>query len=182
MKKMLLALITLSLIPLASFAISLDELQSNSDEYVPVSQTQRSTTYVDKYSIDSLRYAPPYYNIKSTVYVVTYATDRILSGELTVSYDYNKNLDKTTDKIIAANPHISKAEYIAMLPTMDSGCNCTWENLTAWSFDGSILYYHDPIYNKMAEVNSSFYHAANYMFFQCYNQYFNPKLNSEKLY
>lgn len=61
MKKILLLLLGLILIPFSAFAISLSEIQSDPGRYVKVAEGQTTTMYVDSYSIQSLRYAPPYY-------------------------------------------------------------------------------------------------------------------------
>ena len=64
MKKILLLLLGLILIPFSAFAISLSEIQSDPGRYVKVAEGQTTTMYVDSYSIQSLRYAPPYYTIQ----------------------------------------------------------------------------------------------------------------------
>lgn len=64
MKKILLLLLGLILIPFSAFAISLSEIQSDPGRYAKVAEGQTTTMYVDSYSIQSLRYAPPYYTIQ----------------------------------------------------------------------------------------------------------------------
>lgn len=59
MKKILLLLLGLILIPFSAFAISLSEIQSDPGRYVKVAEGQTDACYVDSYSIKSLRYAPP---------------------------------------------------------------------------------------------------------------------------
>lgn len=48
-------------IPISALAISLEELQNNTDSYVKILEGKPGTVYVDVNSIHSLRYAPPYY-------------------------------------------------------------------------------------------------------------------------
>ena len=55
MKKILLLLLGLILIPFSAFAISLSEIQSDPGRYVKVAEGQTTTMYVDSYSIQSLR-------------------------------------------------------------------------------------------------------------------------------
>ena len=70
MKKILLLLLGLILIPFSAFAISLSEIQSDPGRYVKVAEGQTTTMYVDSYSIQSLRYAPPYYTMSHIQVIV----------------------------------------------------------------------------------------------------------------
>ena len=110
MKKILLLLLGLILIPFSAFAISLSEIQSDPGRYVKVAEGQTTTMYVDSYSIQSLRYAPPYYTIQGKIYYVSYTGNCIEKSTVIFNYDYDRSSVNLRKDLMPNNPYITDAD------------------------------------------------------------------------
>ena len=69
MKKILIILLAILCIPISSYAMSLSTLQNNSSRYLRIDDNYETATYLDTYSVKSIRYAPPYYTLSATIYL-----------------------------------------------------------------------------------------------------------------
>lgn len=64
MQKFIVTILFLILMPFYSWAVSLEELQSNPERYIKMNESQSDINYMDVESIQSLRYEPPYYTLQ----------------------------------------------------------------------------------------------------------------------
>ena len=78
MKRMITILFMLLLIPLSCSAISLEELQSNPEQYEKIIEAPSGTIYLELNSIKSLRNSPPLLYITSKSLIVYYMTRLLL--------------------------------------------------------------------------------------------------------
>lgn len=186
MKRILTLLFTLILIPFSTFAISRSDLQNNPERYVKVAEGQTDACYVDSYSIKSLRYAPPYYTIRAKVYGPDYAKNGIFEFTITCFYDYNRNSKQLMENIVAESPNKSDTNSMAkkFMSQLNKniGIKYTMTDINCYTLDGTYVNSLRPFYNQSVVLNSNPYHAANYMFYKCYNIYFHLKFESENLY
>lgn len=200
MKKLLALSAALLLTPLTISAISLSDIKDNPDEYVLVSQSSKGDSYVDSYSIASLRYEPPYYAMSSTVYMVLYSTNSIIKTTLTATYNYDRSFKSLCIAEYKFHPGANK-NYIINLALQDmmdnDGLTTYFGAAECWDLDGN---YQDSLtsseFNTLLYLGSDsldtdvtqcppdtpVYHIANYMFYKGYDEYFSPKFSSKGLY
>lgn len=184
MKKVLSALIAMTFIPLTTFAISLSTIQSKPQKYIVVSQSKESTVYVDRDSPHSLRAAKPYYSASGKVYIVDYRLNFIMELTQYVNYDYTYS-QKSSLEILKKSPNITSENYKQALDRMvkeNTGMTANYINMKTYKFDGTFVYSGGDKINRPCYANSSVYHVGNYIFYKCYNEYFQPKYKSENLY
>ena len=166
MKQLFLFFFLLLSIPFHTSAISLHELQDNPQQYQMICQNAEYATFVDSGSIESLRYSPPYYTLKCTSYSVNYFRGDISSSTINISYDISyRNF----------NPHKRK------LPELGIYISNHYEDI--WSPTGN-YHLHDQFLdnqffdNSDCDINSPYYHVANYLFYKAYDEYYGPKFGN----
>lgn len=200
MKKLLALSTAIFLTPLTALAISLSDIENNPDEYVLVGKNAKVNLYVDSYSIASLRYDPPYYAMSSDIYMVMYSINSILKTNLTATYDYNRCFKSLFIDEYKSHPN-SKNSYIIGLTLHDleedNGLTSYLGDADIWGMNGNYIYSltgselstlilveSDSLDTDVTRcpLGSPVYHAANYMFYKGYNEYFGPKFDSQDLY
>ena len=192
MKKHILAsIIAFSLLPITTYAISLHEIESNSDQYVFLIQNKASVTYVSNNSIQSLRYSPPYYSLCGKFYGVSYIDNIILECDLTVCYNKdegtkynNRMIDKISDTISQnLSSSNTQDDFNNQMETSiksiynndtdtDNGMIAKINRVREFDFDGNLITEFSPDTIENISINTPTYHVANYMFHKYYNEYF----------
>lgn len=175
MKKLIFILLTLLTVPLTAFAISLDELQNNSNKYVNIYDTIDGTMYTDITSIKCIRYAPPYYTLQAKEYFIYYNFNLI--GELTntYNYDYNQSCISLMEKILESNPLCSEEEFIKSISDetdKNSGITYTRTNINYYNLDGLYKSSSNNIYTQKLDFLSNGYKMANFIFEKYYTTKF----------
>lgn len=99
MKRLLAALIPLTFAPVCAFAISLSELQDNSQKYVKIDEDIYSAHYINTESIKSLREASPYYTLQADIYTILYSSRSILQETSVFNYDYTRSFKSINEKL-----------------------------------------------------------------------------------
>lgn len=196
MKRLLTALIPVALVPLSCFAISLDELKSNPDQYVFVCQNKDSDCYVNINSIKSLRYSPPYYALSTISYGVSYIDKMIFESSFTVYYDHNEG-DKYNTRIrekihqsFSRNLSQSKSSEdfdqrmetaIRMIRGSDdnTGMSTSFDSVNVFDFDGNLISQIPSFSQANVSPNTPTYHQANFIYYKYYNEYFVDRLGVE---
>ncbi len=184
MKNYLLPLLaSLMFLPMPTSAISLSELQNDPTRYVVIDEISFGTLYVDTNSIQSIRYTPPYYTISGKIYEVGYNDNIIIETNLIVNYDYD--LRFTTQDIVSVvnqNPNLPGYALINKVCTaienrdsLSAGSAST----SFWRLDGSYISDEDASPIERISAGSPIYFAANYFFYKCYNEYFEPQLGNK---
>lgn len=177
MKKFLIALFLLLIMPFPAFAISLTELQSNPDRYIVYAETPLETIYIDINSIKSIRYAPPYYTMQAKIFFVAYDLKFILEEESSYNYNYNRSFETLIKKQSQLNPSgnvnqiIGLAKYEA---EKDSGIIISNLTKNIYDFNGTYFNSGNPRYGIKAEFLSNVYRMANFIFKKYYSIQFWP--------
>ena len=153
-----------------SFAVSLQDIRDNPDIYKLVFSSAKEEEYIDINSIQSIRYAPPYYTINATAYAVYYNQGLITVYDNQYSYDLTRSLR-------ALVKNYPRESVISELKK-DTGLNWRAQRESVYDFDG-ILKMNvtlDPtqinVFSPCHWASPS-YQAANFIFLQVYNMYFN---------
>ena len=169
-------------VPISAFAISLEDLQNNTDSYVKILDVNPGTIYVDVNSIRSLRYAPPYYTLSGTMYGVGYNGNMICKTDLSISYDYESRFNSTlAQNFFIHNQNLSASSFIAKFfeaVEEHSGLSAGVISEDFWNLDGSYIGHLDSSPIDKIIAGSPIYFAANYFFYRYYNEYFNPQLGN----
>lgn len=170
-------------VPISALAISLEELQNNTDSYVKILEGKPGTVYVDVNSIHSLRYAPPYYTLSGTMYEVDYNGNMICKTDLSINYDYGSRFSPTlAQNFLIHNQNLSTSSFIAKLfAAVDeySGLSAGVISEDFWNLDGSYIGHLDSSPIDKIYAGSPIYFTANYFFYKYYNEYFNPQLGND---
>ncbi|MFR2884550.1 hypothetical protein [Veillonella nakazawae] len=122
-----------------AYAISLNELQSNS-QFILVESREKTSSYINQYSIQSIRYEPPYYSLKYTSYIVSYEKQEILM----MSGITNYNTNFSSSSIINRYPELGDDEksYIRIMEMKKAnpGIIITYMDCKAYDFEGNLKY------------------------------------------
>lgn len=143
LKKSLMMCCLALLIPFSTFAISLNELESNPDRYEKYGEDLNCAVFQDKYSVKSLRYSPPFYTIQVIEYIVSYNNSSIVEVTQIYNYDYNRSFERLDREISAKNKYWSVEkiiEEVRMKKREDSGISCSSVMGSIYALDGSLLY------------------------------------------
>lgn len=185
MKRLVLMLSILVLLPISIFAISLADLQGNPLQYVKISEAKGHALYVDVNSINSLRYAPPYYTMQAKTYTVLYSEPMaIIKIDFTINYDYNRSIYALHSQI---PPYLHNSEeikyFLAAELEKDCGIGISLSNGTVYTLEGNYIktLSNSELYKKSTSkiiFASSAYDCANFIFYHYYKQYFS--LNTSK--
>lgn len=142
MKKTVTALAMLALMPLSSFAISLEELQNNPAKYVKIQEDISSTYYLEPATIKVLRSSFPYLTLQSKVYTVLYPGSFISESLYTTNYDEMQSLYSLTLIKRANTPNATDDElvnYAIEEAKKDSGVSYSVKADYYYDFDGNLL-------------------------------------------
>lgn len=176
-------LLYLLLVPIASFAISLNKLQNTPSKYVKVGTTQEWDVYVVDDSTQVLRESPPYYTLGCKAYLIYYKEFSILDFSLIVNYDYKRS-GRTIAKTIALrhkddetkNIEQIKKEIERELTSPDIGMKSTITMYGVYAFDGQLELGTQEGYvgekNRLVQWGSAEYIIANYLFNKYYHERF----------
>lgn len=178
MKKLIVLLFVLLSIPLSCSAISLSELQSNSERYKNIAETPNGGLYIDTNSIKSLRYTPPYYTMQAKSYITLYNISVILEDTVTYNYDYTRSFDYLIKKVNKENPSMPNQEKEKLLlheVTINCGINSSFIDRSSYKFTGEFITAIENEYDKKINYRSGSFAAANYIFKKVYNQDFIPE-------
>lgn len=172
MKKLLFALLLTTMVPLSTFAVSLSELQTNTNRYTKVFEEYNYTVYVEDNTIQSLRYAPPYYTIKCTYYIAGYSSNYIFEIPSTFNYNYNRNKNHIFSTVIKSSTSDQIDKNLVNEAMINSGMQYGLTTYKYYNLAGDYL--GDANSNKTGncEPNSAPYAVANYLFEKCYNEKF----------
>lgn len=191
MKKLLAALALAVLVPITSFAISIDEITDNPMHYQKVGETINQATYVDLFSIKSLSVPNPSPSHIAMVrqgrfYVVSFRNNRIFEYDLTINYDLSKRFDTVFQKEqerlpmpLAAKPDDKTYKELfdkaIKICEQDTGMSKSVSNFKAWTLNGNVIntslqqYIDEGIIGpgflyKPVKANTNTYYLANYLF------------------
>lgn len=171
MKRLLTALISLTLVPLSAFAISLSEIQTSPQQYIKISEDANAASFMDIDSIKSIRYSPPYCTLQCRILLVSYNRSQIWDCNTTFNYDYDKNFETRFNAHRATNPSSTISQLFDLTLTdleKDSGVIYSVNNGIIFNFDGIILRDVSPTYAEKVPYNSRIYACADFGFKNCY--------------
>lgn len=179
MKKVLIILLVVMIIPITSFAISIDDIKAEPYKYVLVFSDDTEEEYIDVNSVSVVRYSPPYYSINATAYAVYYNQDNITVYYNTYTYNLNQSIVNLKKKYINTPGEIMRQIKI------NTGITWRPQKLEIFHMNGSPrgnggAITIDPLkinLQSMSGFGSPSYNAANFVFYKAYNMYFNPPLN-----
>ena len=185
LKKILMICFAFLCIPLGTMAISLPELQSDSNRYKQIGENISETAFIDTYSIEQVQYEAPYHVLKATLYLVNYEKSYILENTLTCTYDYTRSFDALWETEAKNNKENPEQIRIAVINEVkkDAGITGRITKLNSYAFSGKLLD------SYLREANSPFvsdtpyksvgYCIADFMFMKYYAKPFwkgnNPK-------
>ena len=158
------------LIPFTISAISLSEIENDPIRYVKVYEVMDETgcyytgsMYVDKDSVEVLLCAPPLYTIRGKTYFIDHGA--IIQDTRIINYDYNQSMEKISrDELIK--------KYLDIIH-INSGITYSETYSKMYNSDGTIALDNLPdIPPQKCGSFSGIGRAANYMFYKCYNHYF----------
>lgn len=181
MKKILIILLAILCIPISSYAMSLSTLQNNSSRYLRIDDNYETATYLDTYSVKSIRYAPPYYTLSATIYLVRYTHNDILVNLSIYNYDYNYSSKTIITKVIAdmkLNDEPLDYSKIATraenLLSENSGIEVNATFLSAWKLNGKLITNSSlgSSYSDKVNYGTFGYLRAQAVFKTCYKQDF----------
>ena len=175
MKRMITISFMLLLIPLSCSAISLEELQSNPEQYEKIIEAPSGTIYLELNSIKSLRNSPPYYTLQAKVYSVLYDTVAIAESTRFFNYDDNRSTLSLLNKIVEENSKRSFSEQNNMLLTeleKDCGMSYSDETVKYYKFNGEFAGTGTPLYSQKIKYNTNIAFVASCAFKQYYKHYF----------
>lgn len=146
MKKILIILFAILCIPISGFTISLSTLENNPNRYVKVAENSEFATYLDTYSVKSIRYVPPYYTLSATTYWVRYTHNDIVTRSNLFNYDYNYSMRSTIDKVISEmNQNDESLDFEEISTRVEnslrenSGINANTTILSVWRLNGRLI-------------------------------------------
>lgn len=179
MKRLLATVAALILTPLTAFAISMNDLTSNPDQYKKIYEDANNIIYLDVYSVESLRYSPPYYTMRGHFYGASYSNNVIYDFILTADYNYNRSMKTIINKLLAEERRTGRtksfdesyAEYRRQV-AIDSGISVNGANVKTWDIDGNFIEDNSPINGHKVEFNSFEQIMASQLFKQYYNETF----------
>lgn len=178
MQKFIVTILFLILMPFYSWAISLEEIQSNPERYVKMDEDYQlaSTFYMDVNSIQSLCYEPPYYTLQGDVYGVSWGENFI--GKMTgiFYYDYRRSGEELAKSIRGryrniTNNQLNQAIYQEL--KRDSGVEVSLISGSGYDKAGKFL--HDvpmsafEFKNDKIDIMTLSSRIANYVFYRYYN-------------
>ena len=185
LKKILMICFAFLCIPLGSMAISLPELQSDSNRYKQIGENISVTTFIDTYSIEQVQYDYPYCNLKATVYLVNYEKSYILEDTFACTYDYTRSFDALWETEAKNNKENPEQIRIAVIneAKKDPGIISRITKLNSYAFSGKLLDVFSRKDNSQFIVDSPYqsvgYCIADFIFMKYYAKPFwkgnNPK-------
>ena len=118
--------------------------------------------------------APPLYTIRGKTYFIDHGA--IIQDTRIINYDYNQSMETITKRLILDNPKISRDEFIKKyldIIHINSGITYSETYSKMYNSDGTIALDNLPdIPLQKCGSFSGIGRAANYMFYKCYNHYF----------
>ena len=178
MRNLLLAILLAVSIPLSSWAISLNEIQSAPEKYIQLSEDAENTFYLDANSITSIRYSPPYYTLQGEVYIVGYTRGLIAQHTMIFNYDYNRSFNSLMSEVIKTYPTYTNTQLLDMIEARmknNSGILFSCNKIDYYHFDGQFIKSSNPnIQGYKILYASGFQHIANSMFKKYYDLEFIP--------
>lgn len=179
MKRLLATVAALILTPLTAFAISMNDLTSNPDQYKKIYEDANQIDYLDVYSVESLRYSPPYYTMRGHFYIASYSNNVIFDFILTADYNYNRSMNAMSKKLLAEERRTGRtisfdesyAEYLRQV-AIDSGISINGTNVKRWDIDGNFIEDNLPMNGHKVDFNSVGRMWASQLFKQYYNETF----------
>lgn len=101
------------------------------------------------------------------------------------NYDYDRSSVNLRKDLMPNNPYITDADRGNALWNeikANTGIKFTETDVYTYSLSGDYIETEKNFFDQSVGGNSPAYHAANYMFYKCYNIYFDPKYDSKNLY
>lgn len=184
MKKIFLSVLLFLLMPVCSFAISLNELKAESNKYVLLSKSPYAEVYGDRDTAQFLRDSPPYYTMACEVYYVDYKVAVIMHEYILVNYDYNRSLKTLANNILIKYPNdrekILKSpekyeEELKREILANNGMKASFKIYGAYNFDGRLIAKGVDLFidiNKPIAFNSMSFYVANALFYKYKHEYF----------
>lgn len=186
-RKFLLACMVMATFTVPIQAISINELNSlpqfknvyqKSYPYGGGSLQNRMTSYLNTYSVESLKYAAPYYKLKGTFYTV-YESSRstsITEYELTTTYDTNYSLGSLIQAMNVVKP--SPSMYAVIKAAQDeSGIQVELQEVKRYNGDGTEVTSKVPLVHQLRPIDrgrfdEDLFAVADAMFTVAYQQHF----------
>ena len=186
-RKFLLACMVMATFTMQIQAISINELNSSpqfknvyqkSYPYGESSLQNRTTSYLNTYSVESLEYAAPHYKLKGTFYTV-YESPRstsITEYELTTTYDTNYSLGSLIQAMNVVKP--SPSMYAVIKAAQDeSGIQVELQEVKRYNGDGTEITSKAPLVHQLRPIDrgrfdEDLFAVADAMFTVAYQQHF----------
>ncbi len=158
MKRLLAALIPLALVPLSSFAITLDELKSNPEQYVFVAAKEGIEGYVDVTTINLSRNISPV--LDAVVYIVSGPPAfAIFEGNLRSYYDLERARLYNAGRI---NWH--------------NGITTKFWGVKTYEFNGDFAGYQTNNLEDPIPTGSLLYHLSNFIYHKQLGEYIGSRV------
>lgn len=173
-KRVLAIFSLLVLLPLSGFAISISEIQNNPSRYIKTSDENDMAMYVDINSIKSLRVVFPYYTAQAKVYSIFYNGPSIGETTYTINYDYNRSAAFLNAVLLKNYPNMTQEQRSRILfdeVIRDCGISLHYSSMPVYALNGTYLKQINVPAPK-TYFNSPNYKTANFIFKQCYKDYF----------
>ena len=176
-KKFIVTILFLVLTPFYSWAISLEEIQSNPERYVKMNENQLYIDYMDVESIQSLRYEPPYYTLQGDTYLVVRGKNIFYKTTMIFYYDYQRSAEHLAQSIEEKYRNISRSQLhqeIYQELMRDSGVEVSTTNGKGYDIAGNFIQDFSSsgyIKNKVL-LMTGWSRNADYMFYKYYNRHF----------
>lgn len=179
MKRLFLSAAALILAPLTAFAISINDLTNNPDQYKKILEEANNIVYLDVYSVESLRYSPPYYTMRGHFYSASYSRNSIEDFIVTADFDYNRSMKAIVNRDVKEGRKFGHektfdevfANYKRQV-AIDSGISANLTNIKVWDLDGNFVKNEPPLSGRKADFGTYRYYLASSLFKQYYNENF----------
>ncbi len=163
-KSLLAALIPLALMPLSSFAITLDDLKSNPERYVFVTAKKEAEGYVDVTTIKLSEYGTA---DTSSIDAVVY----IVAGPPAFAI-FEGNLRNYYNRDLARKYNAGQIDY-------HNGITIRFWNIRTYDYNGDFCGYQTNRLEDPIPTGSMFYHLSNFIYHKQFGEYLGSKVGVE---
>lgn len=165
-KRLLAALIPLALMPLSSFAITLDELKSDVQRYVFVAGKDGLEGYVDVTTIKLSPYTPAT-SVNPSIGAVIY----LVAGPPAFAI-FEGDLQCYFDRDLARQYNAGQIKY-------HNGLTTKLTNIRTYEFNGDFAGYQTNNLEDPMPTGSLIYHLSNFMYHKQFGEYLGSKVGVE---
>lgn len=177
MQKIMVIMLFWLLMPFYSWAISLEEIQSQPERYVKMDESRSCINYIDAESIHSLRCDPPYYTLLGDVYYVGRSDNLIFKVTEVFCYDYQRSRRELAKSIQLRDRNISYDQLNkAIFKELIQNTGIVGSVISEKAYNTAGTFLQDVPTNKFRNnkiiLNAPNSHDADYMFYRYYGQHF----------